>query len=165
MDAVAIERLYRTHSFAVFRRCRQLLRCEALAQDVLQEVFLRLLEAPDAFAGRARVSTYLYAIASNHCLNRLRNDRRRGRAWQQAVLAEWQGGARSDFGGEVERRQMVEALLREEDPVTALIALHHYVDGMSQGEIAEVVGLSRVTVNQRLGRFRERARQRLGEVA
>ena len=154
MDAAAIERVYQQHSQAIFRRCLRLLRCEELAKEAMQEVFLRLLESPDAFAGRSNISTYLYAVASNRCLNRLRNDRRRGGAWQQAVLAEWQSGDTDNFADQVERRLAIKALLREQDEVTTLIVLHHYVDGLSQGEIAELMGVSRVTVNQRLAKFR-----------
>jgi RNA polymerase sigma factor (sigma-70 family) len=162
----AIEAMYRQHSFAVFRRCRQLTRCEALAQELTQEVFVRVLEAPDAFAGRASPSTYLYAIATNLCLNRLRNDRRRGDAWQDAVVQHWQHthGAEA-LDGQLGARQIVRHVLAEADPEVAFIALSYYVDGLAQGEIGALLGLSRVTVNQRLGRFVERARQRWGACA
>ncbi|HET6345778.1 MAG TPA: sigma factor, partial [Myxococcota bacterium] len=124
--------MYRQHSFAVFRRCRQLVRCEALAQELAQEVFVRLLEAPDAFAGRASPSTYLYAIATNLCLNRLRNDRRRGDAWKEAAVQHWQhshdAGA---FDGQLDARQLVGHILAEADAEVAFIALSYYVDGLA----------------------------------
>ena len=51
------------------------------------------------------------------------------------------------------------AILGEADGQTAQIALWHYVEGISQGEIAKLAGVSRVTVNQRLKRFREQAQR------
>jgi RNA polymerase sigma-70 factor (ECF subfamily) len=166
VDKRDIEMLYNQHSFAVFRRCQQIVRCEALAQELTQDAFLRLLEKGEGFAGRSSMSTYLYAVATNLCLNRLRNDRRRGAAWLEDVLRQAASdGPRTLPDDALARRQVVEALLNETDAQTALIATSHFIDELPQGQIAELVGLSRVTVNQRLARFREHARVALGVCA
>ena len=94
-----VEALYRKTSFAIFQRCRSLLREDAEAKDVAQEVYMHLLAHPEEFRGEASPSTYLYAIATNKSLSRLR------------------------------------------------------------AEIADVMKLSRVTVNQRLQRFRDQAKE------
>ena len=161
-----IEALYRRHSFAVLRRCRQVLGEDAEAEEMTQEVFVRLLENPRGFAGRAQVTTYLYSIATHLCLNRLRHARLRHAAWQDNVrLATLWQTANTNPESSAVQADLVASILHEQDTKTALIALYHFVDGLSQGEIAAMVQLSRVTVNQRLAGFVKGARQKLGEVA
>jgi RNA polymerase sigma-70 factor (ECF subfamily) len=150
-----IDALYRRHAYAVNRRCRDLLSDVGEAEDVTHEVFLRVLRKPDAFRGASSPATFLYAVATNLCLNRLRDARARGPAWQEAVA-----GA-SPVSGNPERthlaRDELDRLLAQVDEQTALIALYHFHDGLSQGEIAELVGLSRITVNKRIAALRARA--------
>jgi RNA polymerase sigma-70 factor (ECF subfamily) len=154
-----IQGLYRSHAFAVFRRCRRLLGGDLEADDAVQEVFLRLLEDPGRFQGQSSPATFLYAIATHVCLNRLRGTTARGAAWQADVargLAEVSPGPAAT----VEARQLAGAILDETDPETAAMAVYHFVDGLPQGEIAALVGRSRVTVNQRLQQLRRDALRR-----
>ncbi len=125
---------------------------------MVQEVFLQLLENPDRFEGRSKVSTWLYAIATNLCLNRLRDRAARGAQWRAEVARhlEQPEGA-PEPGQRLAARQIVDLLMAEVDPVTAQIAVYHFVDGLSQGEIADLVGLSRITINKRLGAIRREA--------
>lgn len=153
-----LEEVYRVHGFAVFRRCRRLLGNEAEAKDMVQEVFLKALENPEAFQGRSSASTYLYGVATNLCLNKMRNQSVRSEAWQQAVAAELERNPPVDPLDQVALQQLVALLLGDADELTCAIAIYHWVDGLSQSEIGDLVGLSRVTINQRLGRLRATAR-------
>jgi RNA polymerase sigma-70 factor (ECF subfamily) len=155
-----IHQLYRTHAFAVFRRCRQLLGGEEEARDVLHEVFLRLLEDPGRFEGRSSPATFLFGVATHLCLNRLRNRSARTGAWEAEVARSLLEQGPADPARAAEARQLAAALLAESDEETAAIALYHFVDGLTQGEIGALVGRSRVTVNQKLQRFRRDARRR-----
>jgi RNA polymerase sigma factor (sigma-70 family) len=150
------------HAYTVFRRCRRLLNDEAEARDMVQEVFMRALENPEAFRGRSSASTFFFGVATNLCLNRLRSRLARDDAWQRAVATAIEAHAPSAPDAKVASEQVVSLVLSDADEVTVAIALYHWVDGLSQGEIAELVGLSRVTVNQRLQRLRAKART-LGE--
>lgn len=155
-DRDSIEALYRAHGFAVLRRCRRLLRQEEDAHDVTQEVFMDALARPDGFRGDAQISTYLFAAATNLCLRRLRDCGRRDESWLEGMLAtrETQETSPEDS---VATRESARELLASTDDLTASIAVYHFVDGLPQGEIAKLVGLSRVSVNQRLQRFRREA--------
>ncbi len=157
--------LYERHGFAVFRRCRRLLRDEAEARDAVQEVFLKALENPGLFRAAASPATFLYAVATNVCLNQIRNRAARDANWAEAVardLVEAQPALGPE--GELAGRQLWELLLRETDQVMRAIVLYHFIDGLSQGEIAGLVGVSRVTVNQRLQKWRAQAQAALAEV-
>jgi RNA polymerase sigma-70 factor (ECF subfamily) len=158
----AIEDLYQRHSYSVFRRCRSLLRDEAEAHDIAHEVFVQLLERREGFRGAASASTYLYAIATHLCLTRIRNKAARGEGWQGQVSREVESTGQLCADRTLDARQLWSAILNEADAVTAQIAVYHFVDGLAQGEVAELVGLSRMTVNQRLGKFRDQARQLVG---
>src|SRR5262249_24643282 len=150
-----VEALHRRCGYAVFRRCRQLLGDEAEARDMTQEVFLYLVEQPRAFQERSSISTYVYSVATQLCLRRLRDRSARQGPWEQAVSATFDGRAPPSLETSLQSRQILEALFGEADETTASIAVYHFVDGLTQAEIGKLVGLSRVTVNQRLARFRE----------
>jgi RNA polymerase sigma-70 factor (ECF subfamily) len=161
-----IARLYREHSYSVYRRCLRLLGNEDEARDQMHEVFLRYLEKPAAFKGRSKLSTYLFSMATHVCLNRVRSIRNRGDEWKSGVsqyIEESQ--ERSGLEEQLHARRVADSILRESDEKTAEIAVYHFVDGLSQGEIATLVGLSRVRVNQRLKGFRCNAQRLLKEVA
>ena len=154
-----VQGLYQRHAYALFRRCRQLLRDDDEARDAMQEVFLKVLEDLSRFRARSSPATFLFGIATHLCLNRLRNRSARDATWEASVartLQEDSPGA----SGAAEARQLAESILAEADEETAAIALYHFVDGLSQGAIANLVGKSRVTVNQKLQQFRREARRR-----
>jgi RNA polymerase sigma factor (sigma-70 family) len=157
-----IEALYRRHAYALFRRCRQLLRDDEGARDAMHEVFVHALRDPAHFAGHSGAATYLYGVATRLCLNRLRNDAARGQAWL-ARLANHHDVDPPPPGDPVEARQLASALLAETDEESALMAVYHFIDGLSQGEVATLVGRSRVTVNHKLRAFRDGARRRTEE--
>lgn len=126
----------------------------------MQEVFLKVLENPTQFEGRSSPSTYLFGVATHLCLNRIRNRAARDDRWLASV-DEALHERPPDLADGVEARQLAAAILREADPETAAMAVHHFVDGLTQGEIAGLAGRSRVFVNQRLQRFRREALRRV----
>jgi RNA polymerase sigma-70 factor (ECF subfamily) len=156
-----IQGLYERYAYVLFRRCRQLLGEDDEARDVVQEVFLQVTEGKAFFEGRSSPATFLFGVATNLCLNRLRHRTVRDEIWEESV-ARSVAGANAPPNQAVEARELARAILADADEETAAIALYHFVDGLSQGEIAKLVGKSRATVNQRIQRFRRQALERLG---
>lgn len=155
-----VDALYRKTRYAVFLRCRSLLRDDAEARDVTQEVYLYLLDHPNEFRGESAPTTYLYAIATNRSLSRLRARTVRDDRWRDAVASLFRDAAPAgDPDAALAARQLLGKALEDTDDDTVLTLIYHFVDGLSQGEIAELLGVSRVTVNQRIQRFRERAKE------
>lgn len=70
----ALERLLDAYEQRVFRMAVAILRDQGRAQDVTQDIFLKLWRALPAYDGRAALSTWLYAIARNTCLTAARAD-------------------------------------------------------------------------------------------
>jgi RNA polymerase sigma-70 factor (ECF subfamily) len=82
-----LERMYREHGHVVLRRARRILGTDDEAREALQEVFLSLADRPDQFAGHSSITTFLYRMTTNLCLNKLRNPTSRAaRAGGRALL-------------------------------------------------------------------------------
>jgi len=155
--AATIAALYTRYGALVLRRARALLGDEQASWDALQEVFVKALKAHGDFRGQAAATTWLYRITTNYCLNLLRDgSRRRDLLMRQASAPAGNGADAADL-------RLTIARVLDELPVEICeIAVYAHVDGMSQDEIAELVGLSRKTVGHRLREFQARARQMLG---
>jgi RNA polymerase sigma-70 factor (ECF subfamily) len=142
----------------VLRRCRSLLGSDARAQDAMQDVFVTLLGAADRLNDQAP-SALLLTMATNHCLNRLRSERRRREEAGDDLLERI--AAAEDAGEDrTVARQMLGRLFG--NPVDALaastrtIAVMHLVDGLTLEEVARESGLSVSGVRKRLRTLRGR---------
>lgn len=71
-DASAFRRLYERHARAMIAFCHHFVRNAARAEELAQDVFVKVYRSADRYQPSARFKTFLYRIASNHCLNELR---------------------------------------------------------------------------------------------
>jgi RNA polymerase sigma-70 factor (ECF subfamily) len=76
-DRSAFDALFRRWAAPLLRYLERMLRDAAAAEDLVQEVFLRVYGARERYEPQARFSTWLYRIATNLALNELRRPRRR----------------------------------------------------------------------------------------
>jgi RNA polymerase sigma-70 factor (ECF subfamily) len=152
LDRTTVEDIYRRYGFQVERRCRRILGDTDEAADAAQEVFVKVLTRGAQFRGAAEWMTWLYRVATNVCLNRLRD--RRTRAALLSQNADEVAPASAPRPDERAELRFLVELLAEIDETTREIIGYHIIDEMPQGEIAALVGLSRVTVNKRLMKFR-----------
>ncbi len=158
LDRKEVQELYERYWFQVRRRCLRILADEDRASDVAQEVFVKLLTRGDDFRREAEWMTWLYRVATNLCLNRLRNTQRRGDAWLKEVR---KASCQLDSGPErlLLQRELIVALLDEFDKKTQQIVVYYFLDEMHQEEIGQLMGISRVSVNKRLQKFRVRVQK------
>ena len=139
----------------VLRRCRQLLRDEDKAVDAMQDTFVQVLRREGALDDRAP-SSLLYTIATNVCLNLMRSERRRPRAGDDSLL-ETIAGSDDPARGAV-TRHLLDSIFAREQPSTRVMAVMHFVDGLTYEEVAAEVGLSVSGVRKRLRTLKGRAR-------
>ena len=102
-----VDELYRRYGPMVIRRCRRILWDEEEARDAAQDVFVQLLMKQKHLRDDAP-SSLLYRMATNLCLNRIRDDRRRQTASDSALveqIARW-----DETEGRTEARDMLARL-------------------------------------------------------
>jgi RNA polymerase sigma factor (sigma-70 family) len=148
VDRRALAELYLAHGPMVLRRARLLLRDEQAARDALHDVFVRAMHAGSEFRAQASPVTWLYRITTNHCLNVLRDERRRARLRARNLPTT------AIASGDAEARVQIAQILRNVRPDLQEIAIYHLVDDMKHEEIAELLGVSRRTIGNRLDEFR-----------
>jgi RNA polymerase sigma-70 factor (ECF subfamily) len=165
-DPAAFEELMRRYKRCVFAYAMASTGSRSDAEEVTQDVFVKVYRAAHRFNSHYSFTTWLYAIASNTCKNKLRGRHRQ------------QGNVSLDS-----EESPVIALSHESDPLDAYrrqveftevrdaigglppryreVLYLRYVEGLSYKGIAEVLGLSLGNVEARIFRGKEKVRQKL----
>lgn len=151
--------LYRRYHARIFTLAYGMSGEKGRAEDLSQEIFLRAYQSLPGFRGEATFSTWLYRLATNHCLNSCRRERwRRGHVVGLAaadVLPSRGTEARPD---ENVRREELQAELRRAlmslKPQMRLLVVLRELEGLSYAEIAERLDSSEGSVASGLSRAR-----------
>jgi RNA polymerase sigma-70 factor (ECF subfamily) len=167
----AFDSLYRTHYSDVHRFVFQFVQDVSLADDLTQDAFLKAHEAWEGFRGDAPERIWLLRIARNVCLDYLRSPRAR---WAKAAPLDEDEGKATAPGQEpprtveeeARRAQMTECVQQfvlslPETLRTPLIL--HDMEGLTNAQIAQVLGCSLEAAKMRLHRARARLRQMMEE--
>ncbi len=170
-DPEAFERLVIDYQDRVHDFCLRMLGDAEEATDVAQDVFVSLHQHLPGFREDSKLSTWIYRIAKNHCLNRLKYLGRRGRGRRSAVedvdevLLERAADSAPQPDEELiardERESVRAAIAQLEDDQRMLVGLRD-IEGLSYEEIVEITELPLGTVKSRLHRARERLAKALG---
>jgi RNA polymerase sigma factor (sigma-70 family) len=149
-----INHLYRQHGSMVFRRCRQLLRDDGEAKDAMQDTFVKLIHNHKDLEETFPVSL-LYKMATQVSLNRIRTRQRHPEDRDEALL--FGIAAESDMEDALGARRFLNRIFGREEESSRVMAVLHFVDGMTLEEVARECGLSVSGVRHRLRRIRETA--------
>jgi RNA polymerase sigma factor (sigma-70 family) len=149
----SIEELYRQHAGMVLRRARALVGDDA-AEDIVHEVFIRAARSWVGFRGQSSITTWLYRITTNQCLNHIRDEATRRQRTTRGPAPMASVPATDERLGVNQLLQKLPVELRE-------VAVYYYVDQMDQREIADLIGVSERTVRNRLQQFLTVARDEL----
>jgi RNA polymerase sigma-70 factor, ECF subfamily len=157
---IDIEEYYIKYGPMVLRRCRAILRDEDAAYDAMQEVFVKLIRHKDKLKGQYP-SSLLYCIATNTCLNMMRNNRTRSVSPDDLIISNL--AQHDDSNDRVDNRDYIDFIFRDEPGSTRDMAFMHYIDGLTYEEVAESTGLSVSGVRKRLRTFQEKVEHLRGE--
>lgn len=152
MIAPDVAELYRSHSAMVHRRVLRFFPPQE-AEEVVHEVFLKVVEQIATFRGDASPTTWLYRMTTNHCINRVRDRDRRAQLWR----ARGSGWTHEVTAPEQETATFLRELWRELDLELVEVGVLYFLDGLTHAEIARIVGCSRRTVGNRLEAIRAQA--------
>ena len=139
--------------------------------DALQEIFLKAFQALPHFGKRSNFYTWLFRIASNYCIDRLRKrrfdtislDSSETRDAIQAKLPETHDTPEESFARS-QRVDLVKKALQRLDPLYQSILVLREIEGLSYEEIVETLGINMGTVKSRLARARVELRKTLEEM-
>jgi RNA polymerase sigma-70 factor (ECF subfamily) len=142
-SGIDVEGLYGRYGAMVLRRCRRLLRDEDEALDAMQDVFVQLLRHRERLAEQYP-SSLLYRMATNLCLNRIR-DRRHDPGLPGDEMLE-----RVARHEDRDAPLLLDWLFRRHPESTRVMAVMHYLDGMTLDEVARDCRMSVSGVRKRL---------------
>ena len=137
----------------------------SLADDVTQQIFLKLFTAIRQFRGDSEFTTWLYRLVVNACLDERRR-RRRLLPWGETVAMRNPGDKKPQEKqyARLEVAEAVREAIAELKPKFRLPILLKYIEGLSYEEIASVMGCSKGTVASRLNRGHSQLAKRLSHL-
>jgi RNA polymerase sigma-70 factor, ECF subfamily len=176
-DVRAFERLLSRHKKPVFNFLLRHVGNRAVAEELLQEVFLRVIRSASSYQEQARFTTWLYTIARNLCVDTARRAEHRRAASLDAPTTGAEGEADrtlmevvADPAGDPSREaQARELRVRIEQAIAALpdeqreVFLLRERAGLPFREIASIVGVPENTVKSRMRYALTRLREALAE--
>jgi RNA polymerase sigma-70 factor (ECF subfamily) len=172
-DKAACAACIESHAPGVYRVALRLMRDEAEAQEVMQETFFSAFRAIDQFDGRSEIATWLYRIATNAALMRLRRARPDFTSVDDAAdpddglpvpeaLYDWCCLPEPELENAEVRAELERAIQALPDRLRAVFVLRE-LEGLSTEAAAAALSVSEDVVKTRLHRARLWLRERLTE--
>ncbi|PYU49209.1 MAG: RNA polymerase subunit sigma-24 [Acidobacteria bacterium] len=161
-DAAAFEYLYKEHSKRVYSVCLRMLKNTPDAEDLTQQIFLRVFRKIGTFRGDSCFSTWLHRVAVNAVLMHLRRKRAPEIHPHSSNQAPANLDASNEFGtsdtsmlGAIERLNLMRAIRKLPAGYKRLFLLHD-VMGYQHSEIATLVGCSIGCLKSQVHKARKR---------
>lgn len=169
----AFEVLVRGHQDRVYDFCVRMLGDREEAHDLVQEIFVSVHQNLRKFREDAKLSTWIFRISKNQCINRLKYLKRRGRGrsdeygdvGEDALSGAMEAPPAPDAALEVARdRARVQWAIGQLEPEPRMLVALRDIEGLSYEEIVEITELPEGTVKSRLHRAREKLADILGRL-
>lgn len=153
------DQLYRRYCHKVHRKCLSFTKDDVQAQDLTQDIFLRLMTKLTSYKQQSRFSTWLYSITHNYCTNQIRSPHKLN---ELTIDVDWEMLPGNTDDGDAEQhelnvRQVQRAMMCLTYEEQQLLQLK-YLDDFSIRELADKHAISESAVKMRLKRSRDRLR-------
>jgi len=160
-NASAFEEIVSRYRRLVARTVKGMLGNSVYAEDIGQEVFIKLYYSLPEFRGEAKLSTYIQRIAVNLTLNEIKRRKRFFSMFSQKGNDEIYEYEIPDHGGpeKEEAKELVNKALMSIDPKFRIVVVMRMLQGYSTKETAEILNLPLGTVLSRLSRAQEQLRK------
>lgn len=168
----AFRTFFRLYRLQVYNTCLGLLQHAEDAEDISQEVFIEVFRSASRFRGESKLSTWLYRIAYNKCLDHIRSGKREKRAGQVVridgePLHRLEGPSSFAHPGvaleQKERAKMLFAAIAALPENQRVAFTLHKVDGLSYKEICEVMQMQLPGVESLIHRAKQNLKKLLEE--
>ncbi len=165
-DKLAFEEIVNRYRKMVARTVKGMLGDSVYAEDIGQEVFIKLYYSLSEFRGEAKLSTYIQKIAINLTLNEIKRRKRFFSMFSQKGNDEMHEIEIPSYENEEKReaKELVNKALQSLDPKFRIIVAMRMLQGYSTKETAEILELPLGTVLSRLSRAQEQLKRILGKL-
>jgi len=169
----AVEALFERFHGKIYGLAMSILKNESDAEEAAQDVFLTVFRKADTFQGNSALYSWIYRICVNACLMRLRGKRRQETVSIEEFMPVFteegkHAGSVEAWGKEVERKmlnkelgQVIRKFTEDLSEKYRVVFVLSDVEGLSNEETAQILGLSVPAVKSRLHRARLYLRERL----
>ncbi len=172
-DPAALASLFETYADRVYRLALGLLQDPLHAEDVVQDTFLAAISNLERFEGRSSLGTWLYRVAYNASMDRLRRQREdlpldedpdtdEGEIPLPEVLIDWEMTPEELLADDETRAYLDQAISELPESLRAVFILRD-IEELSTAETAEALGISVGAAKVRLHRARLTLRELLSE--
>jgi RNA polymerase sigma-70 factor (ECF subfamily) len=172
-DESAFRDLFLKFSPRVLRYVRRFVGSAARAEEVTQDVFVQVFRFRHRYRPESRLATWLYTIATNHCLNELRRPERRLRVdlWArrdddgpaEPSLPDRDGPTPEEGAASLELARRLDAAVAELPPKQRAALLLSRVDGLQYRDVGAALGCSEGAVKALLFRATQALKRRLAD--
>ncbi len=165
-DSEAFRTLFEKYKDMVYSVALRYTGDPAAAQDIAQDIFLKLFSTIGSFRGESNFEAWLYRMVVNRCFDQKRKTRRLAPLLDGIVDALHTPGA--SVLDEVLRTEMstqVQSVVESLSPEQKMVVVLRYTQGLSYDEIAVILGCSAGTIASRLNRAHKVLERRLSRVA
>lgn len=149
----SFEEIYNRYSAQIFRVCMGYTNDADHAKDLVQETFISVWKNLPGFRNQSQISTWIFRIATNHCLRAIEVAKRMPAAELPFHLAEVE-----DESEEEKLSMLYRCIAELEETDRIIISLE--LEGLPQAEIAEVVGLSKGNIRVKIHRIKDKLTQK-----
>jgi len=171
-DRLAISELVNKYSERIYNLALRILRNHEDAEDILQETFLTVIEKLDQFDGRSQFFTWIYRIATNASLMKLRKKKVIFHKMDDSddfqdsiesrVFVDWTQDASFDIYDQELKKKIDKAINNLSDIYRSVFVLRD-IEGLSIKETSEILSITQENVKIRLRRARQFLRDYLSD--
>jgi len=159
-DTLLFEILYDRYDKVVYNKCYGFSKSEDEAEDLTQDIFLKLFVKLKTFKGKSKFSTWLYAFTYNHCVNYVNRSTAK-KIEKQSVGTEniedkYYNPEVDDNSINLLRVEKLNEALEQISPEEKMILLLKYQDSLSIKELADAFDIGESAVKMRLKRAKEK---------
>jgi RNA polymerase sigma-70 factor (ECF subfamily) len=146
-DQAAFEQIYLQYSRKLAHRLLQLLKSEELAQDILQDVFLKVWEIRERLDPEQSFGAFLYTIATNYCKKSFRKSLLDQAYHHHNTFEEAYSPIEQQLN-QKDAQKILSAALEKLTPRQKEVFTLHKIEGRNYNEISALLGISPNTINQ-----------------
>lgn len=166
-DGRAFAELVERFQHRIYAFCRRMIGDPEEAEDLAQDVFLTVYRNAAEFRGESSFATWIYRIARNQTLNRIKYLERRGRSARRSLDEVGEDRLGSDRRSPLELVEgqqtatLVQAAIAQLPEQQRVVLVLRDLEGLSYEEIVDITGLAQGTVKSRIHRARTALADRL----